>query len=256
MKKNKVLLDWGYMGYLDSIRGNINIVFIHGAGNRKEVWKEVIKGLGMFRCISLDLPGHGESSCRYEDRIEGYAERVEEFLKALGLDSFILVGHSMGGAIVIKLAPRLKGARGIVLVGTGATLWVNPKILKGLKEDFLGTVDLMVKWSFKKGAKGPFVEEFRKMLREAGREILYRDMYACSLYSGSDELSRIKVPTLIVCGDTDVMTPVKLSEELNKAISGSELLTVPSSGHMVHMERPGELSEGIKDFVLRRIEAV
>ncbi len=252
---NKVLLEWGYMFYEEMEGNDTNIVFIHGAGNRGRVWQRVMEGLEGFRCLAVDLPGHGNSSCKYEEGIDGYAERVEEFIRALELGNTILVGHSMGGAITIKLASRMEEVKGAVLVGTGATLWVNPKLLNGLRDNFLNAVETMVRWSFKKGTGEDLLSPAREMMRKTGREVLYRDMYACSIYSGVENLRNIKVPTLVVCGSTDVMTPLDFSEELKNGIENSELLVIPDAGHMVHVEKPEELARGIKSFIERKIKA-
>ena len=249
MEEKKVLMDWGYMAYMEEGRGR-PLVFIHGAGNRAEVWSRVMGALkGDFRVMALDLPGHGRSSCLQEDSIEGYASRVVDFLEALDLEDVVLVGHSMGGAIAIKVIPFCPRVTRGVLVGTGATLTVNPKLLEGLREDFRASVATMARWCFSKGASPDLVEEAREMMLQAGREVLYRDMYACSVYSGKDDLKAIGVPTLVVCGEKDVMTPVTLSQELVENIGDARLQVVPGAGHMVQLEAPGELAEAVRGFL-------
>ncbi len=249
MERKKVAMDWGYMAYLEEGRGR-PLVFVHGAGNRAQVWEGVMEELrGGFRVIALDLPGHGASSCKLEETIEGYASRVEEFLDALELQEVVLVGHSMGGAVAIKTVPRSTRISGVVLVGTGVTLSVNPRILSGLKEDFRGTVAAMARWCFSKDVHPPLVEKAGEMMLQAGRDVLYRDMYACSVYSGKEDLGGIAVPALVICGEKDVMTPVALSRELVKSIKDARLTVVEGRGHMVHMEAPGAVALAIRAFL-------
>nr|ATZ76872.1 esterase/lipase [uncultured bacterium] len=249
MEGKRVLIDWGYMAYLEGGRGR-PLVFVHGAGNSIRVWDRVLMDLKKnYRVLAVDLPGHGESSCKLEETVEGYAARVIEFLDALNLQDVHLVGHSMGGAIVVKAVPQCSRVTGAVLVGTGATLEVNPTLLKGLKENFGGSVDMMARWSFSREVPQDLVDEAREMMLQVGREVLYRDMYACSVYSGEEDLSSFSVPTLVVCGEKDVMTPPRLSQKLAEEIEGARLVLVPGSGHMVHLERPRELVGIIRSFL-------
>ncbi len=249
MEERGVLMNWGYMAYLEGGEGH-PLVFVHGAGNNAWVWGRVLEDLEVdHRVIALDLPGHGRSSCKLEETVEGYAFRVEEFLEALNLEDVLLVGHSMGGAIVIKTVPRCARVTGVVLVGTGAVLEVNPKLLEGLRENFEGSVATMARWCFSKGVASELLGDARGMMLQAGREVLYRDMYACSIYSGGEELRDLSLPTLVVCGEKDVMTPPPLSQDLVERIKGARLVLIPNSGHMVHLERPVELAEAIRCFL-------
>ena len=249
MEHKKVLMDWGYMAYREGGRGR-PLVFVHGAGNNAGVWQGVVETLeGGFRAMALDLPGHGGSSCALVETVEDYASRVTDFLDALDLEDVVLVGHSMGGAIAIKVLAASSRVTAGILVGTGAVLEVNPKLLKGLREDFVNTVATMARWCFSKGAPPGLMEEAREMMLQAGREVLYRDMRACSLYSGREDLGAITVPTLVICGDKDVMTPVALSRELVEGIGNARLTVVPDSGHMVQLEAPGAVARAIEDFL-------
>ena len=249
MEEKRVLMGWGYMAYLEGGDGR-PLVFVHGAGGGAQVWSRVLEGLEVdYRVLALDLPGHGRSSCKLEETVEGYTSRVVEFLEALDLEDVLLVGHSMGGAIVIKAVPRCARVTGAVLVGTGAVLEVNPKLLRGLKENFGGSVAMMARWCFSRDVAAELLEEAREMMLQAGMEVLYRDMYACSLYSGEEDLRSFFLPTLVVCGEKDVMTPPSLSQELVEKIEGAHLAFIPDSGHMVHLERPLELAEAIRCFL-------
>jgi len=249
MKHKRVLMDWGYMAYLEKGQGR-PLVFVHGAGNGAQVWQKVMEGLGGdLRLLALDLPGHGSSSCALVETVEDYASAVEDFLKALDLEEVVLVGHSMGGAIAIKVLKDSSRVGAGVLVGTGATLEVNPKLFQGLKEDFVNTVATMARWCFSKGALAELVEEAREMMLQTGGEVLYRDMHACSLYSGREDLGAIGVPTLVVCGDKDVMTPPALSQELVDGIEKAQLTVVPGAGHMVQLEAPMKVAQALEAFI-------
>ena len=80
------------------------LVFIHGAGGGKTQWNYqkdffVQKKYGI---ITLDLPGHGVSPLSIPVTISSYAEEITELLESLSIENFVLIGHSMGGAIILK----------------------------------------------------------------------------------------------------------------------------------------------------------
>ncbi len=106
------------------LEGKETVLFIHGAGGGQYSWSYQ-KGYfeKEFNPVIIELPGHGESEGGGEEEVVRYAEHVEAFLEALGIQKAFLVGHSMGGAIVQTLALSHPGMiKGIVLVGTGARL--------------------------------------------------------------------------------------------------------------------------------------
>ena len=241
------------MAYLGKEEGREVLFFIHGAGNRAEVWEGVMGRIPNRSLYAVDLPGHGLSSCKRCERIEDYSRCILQFMEAKGIEEAILVGHSMGGAIAIKATLSSDRVKGLVLVGTGATLKVNPKLLEGLREDFPQAVERMTRWSFRKGAPQELLDKGKGLFLQAGQEVLYQDMKACDDYSSEEELGRISVPTLIICGDTDVMTPPELSQRLHEGIKGSELVLIEGSGHMVHVEKGGEVGEAIARFLEEKL---
>ncbi len=249
MEKRQVLMDWGYMRYVETGTGD-PVVFVHGAGNRGIVWSKLFDILKTScRIIAVDLPGHGESSCVQMDSVDAYTTEILTFLEKMKLENVTLVGHSMGGAITIKATPTTDRISRSILIGTGAELKVNPKLLEGLKTDFLQWAQTMARWSFLKGAPEELVNSAAEMMIEAGREVLYNDMYACSTYSGIEALENFNKPTFIVCGEKDVMTPPDLSRQLAEIISGSKLEFISNSGHMVHQEQPEALATAILSFL-------
>ncbi len=248
-------LPWGSVSYLKAGKGIPFLIFIHGAGNNAEVWMDVFPYLkDIATAIAVDLPGHGYSAYRSINGVDDYSRCVIDFIETLGVERPVLVGHSMGGAISIKIAAHYRNLSGLILVGTGAHLKVNPRLLKMLEEDFSGAVDLMAKWSFLKDISGDLIEKSREMLFLAGQEVLLQDMRVCDGYSGETDLERIKIPTLIVCGKEDVMTPVSLSMELYERIRGSKISLIDGSGHMVQLEKSGELGRMMVSFIRESIE--
>ena len=72
---------------------------------------------------------------------------------------------------------------------------------------------------------------------------------ACDAFDRRADVSRIALPTLILCGDADRMTPVKFSQFLQKQIAGSQFIVVPGAGHMVMLEQPATAAEAVAYFL-------
>jgi pimeloyl-ACP methyl ester carboxylesterase len=241
-----------WAGRRDLLKGRGTILFVHGAGGGQYTWS-FQKGFfeKEFNPIIIELPGHGESEGKGEQEIGRYAEHVYAFLKALGLEKVFLVGHSMGGAIVQTLAlshPELM--KGIVLVGTGARLKVLPLILDGIRNNFEETVLKINQFAYSRKAEADFIEKGVSLMLQCRPEVLYGDFLACDRFDLMNEVEKIDLPALILCGDDDQLTPVKYSQFLHSRIKGSRLEVVPNAGHMVMMESPQTFNGKIKGFIL------
>jgi pimeloyl-ACP methyl ester carboxylesterase len=228
------------------------LLFIHGAGGRQLTWIYQ-KGFfeKRFNPIIIELPGHGESGGEGEEEIGRYAEHVHLFAARLGLAKAFWVGHSMGGAIVQTLAlTHPEFIKGIVLVGTGAKLRVLPMVLNGIRNHFEETVQKITGFAYSRKASPEFIEQGIKLLLGCRPEVLYGDFLACDRFDMRKDVERINLPTLVICGDEDELTPVTYSEFLHRRIRGSALEIIPHAGHMVMMEAPEPFNKAVRDFVL------
>lgn len=231
--------------------GSPVLLFIHGAGGNGLVWG-FQKAFFEKRSVPilLDLPGHGASEGEGEKEISRYADHVSTFVKVLRLENIFLIGHSMGGAIVQTLAliedPLLKG---IVLVGTGPRLKVLPEILEGLKTRFEETVRKIARFAYSRKASAELVEAGVETLLRCPPEVLYSDFLACDRFDMTGQVEKIKVPTLVLCGDEDRLTPLSHARELANRIRTSTLEVIPGVGHMVMIEAPELFNERLNAFV-------
>jgi len=240
-----------WIGGRGFVEGREAVLFIHGAGGGKFTWS-FQKGTfeKQFNPIILDLPGHGESGGEGEQEIGKYAEQVYAFLKALDLPKAFLVGHSMGGAIVQTLAlAHPEVIRGIVLVGTGARLKVFPMILEGIMKSFEETVRKMVPFTLSPKSPPELMERGINEMMRCKPGILYGDFLACDRFDMMNEVQRINLPTLVLCGNDDMMTPVKYSQFLHERIKGSKLEVLANAGHLVMMESPDAFNEKVSGFI-------
>jgi len=222
------------------------LVFVHGAGESHKVW--TYQTNRFTDALAIDLPGHPDGEG--ENTIEGYAAFVDEFLTQRDLSSVILAGHSMGGAITLRLALKAPSyLKGIVLVATGAKLRVTSLILEGVKADFVNATKLIMNYAFSPEAPNWLKEESLRELQQIRPEVVLGDFEACNKFDTMNDIQRIKIPGLIVCGSEDMLTPVKYSEYLGKNILGSRLVVIQGAGHMVMIEKPDQVNTAIEEFL-------
>jgi len=228
------------------------LVLVHGAGGNLMHWPGILRRLPGHTVYALDLPGHGKSAGAGRAEIGAYADVVAGFAEALGLPAFVLAGHSMGGAIAIEFAFRYPARlAGLMLVSTGARLRVAPEILTGILDDYAGTTELLAQWAHGEHVDPNLLRLYVRRLREVDPQTLRADFLACDAFDRRVDVNRIALPTLILCGDADRMTPVKFSQFLHEQIAGSQLTVVPGAGHMVMLEQPAAVAEAVAYFLTR-----
>lgn len=231
------------------------LLLIHGAGGSHLHWAPEIRRLNGFKVVALDLPGHGKSEGIGLQSVNDYVEAVQDFMDAMDLPAAVIVGHSMGSAIALQLALDAPDhVLALVMVSGGSSLRVNPSILENAANP--ATFPLAVKaindWAF--GAEcDPRLRELaaQRMQKETRPTVLYADFLACNDFNASEQLEKVKNPTLILCGTDDKMTPLRHSHALHEAIAGSELVEIEGAGHMVALEKPRQVAEALEDFIDR-----
>ncbi|MBN1102319.1 MAG: alpha/beta hydrolase [Deltaproteobacteria bacterium] len=229
-----------------------SLVFVHGAGGDATIWDDQAAFFrGKHRVFCMELPGHGDSSGDGEDSISAYVDWVRGAIE-VGLPSerIVLAGHSMGGAIALHFALNPPPAlQGIVLLGSGARLGVMPAIFKMLKNDpeaFYGTIDMS---AFAPSASAEIRQKVNRSIRACPPGVTLKDFRGCNGFDIRDRLREIALPSLIVCGQEDRLTPVKYSGYLHEHIPGSRLVLIPHAGHMVMAEKAEAVNEALEEFV-------
>ncbi|MFH1087523.1 MAG: alpha/beta hydrolase [Chloroflexota bacterium] len=223
-------------------------VFVHAAGSWGGIWRKQLERFQDAEAVTL--PGHPEG--KLCGSVEEYTEWLHGHIRSKGYRDVVLVGHSLGGAIAILYALKYPAdLRALVLVGTGARLKVLPAVLTELEEAVKGDTDGWLKRMKARYGKlppeeaEPIIEKQLKM----GGQVPLNDMLCCDSFDVMDRLHLIKLPTLIICGDEDVMTPVKYADFLAGRIAGAKKVVIPGGTHFVFLEKPQEFNRALDEFI-------
>ena len=233
------------------------LVFIHGAGGDKSQWEfqRDFFTNKKFGIITISLPGHGDSSPSKEVSIRSYANNLKNFLSEFNIKNFILFGHSMGGAIALQFSVDFPDFQPllIILLGTGAKLNVAPVFFDLIQSDFKKAIKMMAEFSYSDKAELTIKEKNYEIITDNGSNILLGDLEACRQFDIREDLSKIEVPTLIICGEEDQMTPLKYSQYLRDNIKDSQLFIIPESGHFSFQEMPDQVNDIIFQTIINRM---
>jgi pimeloyl-ACP methyl ester carboxylesterase len=218
------------------------LVFLHGAGGRGLVWQH--QALAFPRARTPDLPG----------RAGGAPDRVEIHLAALrhafSGGPWVVAGHSLGGAIALLWALEHRAdVRGLILIGAGARMRVNPAWLDGIALRDPAAIEEFGSWWFGPAAGPRLREKSLALLRATPPDVVLADLRAADGFDVRARLDGLQTPALIMCGADDRLTPPKVSQYLHEHLAGSSLEIVPDAGHMVMLEQPRAVNEAIRRFL-------
>ncbi|MHA2425429.1 MAG: alpha/beta fold hydrolase [Candidatus Thorarchaeota archaeon] len=220
------------------------VIFVHGAGGSSATWYMQLSRLSdRLHIVTIDLNGHGKTPDRNESDItRSYLDDIHEVVTQF--EKPVLGGHSMGGALTQLFAldnPNL--IRGAILVGTGSRLKVLPLIFEWLENDFESYVNAVGQYMFDESAQESMVSTSKAEVRKCPPEIISRDFRECDRFDVMSLVGEISVPSLILVGENDLMTPVKYSQYMHERINGSVLHILPKAGHSVMLEQFEEFNQ-------------
>lgn len=236
--------------YYESTIGNsLPIVLVHGAGGSSQRWFEQLSIFdNRYNSWAMDLPGHGKSEGSLLSSIKDMTEFIDDFIGALCLGKFVLVGHSMGGAIAQEYAlQHPERLSSLILIGTGARLKVSREILDTLAAGQMPFKD--VNHLYGSSTPDHKREEAMREMNQLSPAVYWADFAACNKFDRVLSVEKIKVPSLIIVGDEDVMTPVKYSQFLSSNLLNSQLRIIKGAGHMCMLEKPTEVTDKIENFI-------
>lgn len=225
----------------------MKLVFIHGAGSSSMAFYYQLRHFRNSKAI--DLPGHPYGKpCT---SIDGYVEWVRGFNTARRYKDVVLCGHSMGGAIAMQYALRYPDElKGLILMGTGARLKVNPMYLKQCREPGKDNAEWLKRQkSYYEGVESDIYQVLVRRAEEIGPLVELNDLMSCDQFDIMQDVGNIRLPTDIICGDADDMTPVKYSNYLAQMIEGSSEAIIPEADHYVQLKKYQQVNARIEKFL-------
>lgn len=244
------------------------VLLLHGAGHDHGVWNFQARQLAHhgFSVLAPDLPGHGRSGGTPLPGIEALADWCGQLLDTLEVSEASVVGHSMGSLIALQLAATAPGrVSRLALVGSVIPMPVAPALLDAAAQRRERAHSMINQWSFAPSAQlgrsalpGMRLTVINRRLMERQAEgCLATDLGACNAYTGGETAAAaVRCPTLLVCGERDLMTPPKATRPLQAALSavpgGVQVVQLPGSGHAMMSEAPEALGQALRTFLATR----
>lgn len=236
------------------------IVFCHGFTTTSEFWRNQIDYFSKDRRVVLiNLPGHGlsPSPLGRPYTIDAFVADLEQVFDALAIDKAILVGLSMGGTVAQKFAlrnpTRLKA---LVLVGaTPHGLGADVKaenVIAGIRQ--MGVVkasQLVIERSFGSRASAELIDFAKQEVAQTPEHVAIEAIQSLNIADSRGQLSEIKIPTSVICGIEDQITPPAESKLLASSISGAELNLIEGAAHFPMLECPDDFNRVLESFISR-----
>jgi len=227
----------------DNLKNDGAVVFLHGWGSRAAHMKIIFENLPNF--VALDLPGFGGSDLPPMPwGVADFADFLANFLSKLEVKNPILVGHSIGGSIVIKYLIEGGKAKKIILIAAagirkrGLKIFLYKIIAKSFKLLFL----LPGLHIFKDKIRKKFYSaidsvdyiEAGKMV-ESYKKIIHDDL--------TNDLQKVKASTVLICGEKDTITPLSQAKLMQEKIPGAKLFVIPDAGHFSFIDQSEKFRE-------------
>jgi 3-oxoadipate enol-lactonase len=255
------------MGSISTKRGRIGvseagggdalpIIFLHGVGSDKSVWRPQLDHYGANRrAIALDYPGYGESELVEGATRDDFAASILAAMDALGIDRAHVCGLSLGGVIAIAMHAAAPSRCASMIIADSFAVHPDGQ---GIYDRSVAASQAMTMRELAEARSGLLLgsaatDELRLEVVETMAAIdpwAYRvGAEAVWLADQRDRASAISVPTLIIVGDEDGITPPSLSEELEQLIPGSRLEVIAASGHLANAEQPERFNDLVDHFL-------
>jgi 3-oxoadipate enol-lactonase len=238
------------------------VLFVHGFPHHRKLWAPQLRALaGHSRAIALDLPGFGESDMAEKFAIDAWADGLARFLDAVKIERAVVAGLSMGGYIALAFWREHRNrVHALVLSDTRAGADTEEGKQKRRETIELARREgpVAVARALLPGMVGKSTRErepavvatMRAMLESASVDSIVGASEAMMHRAdASDLLPTIDVPTLIIVGEEDVLTPPKEARAMHSVIRGSRLEIIPAAGHVSNVERPAAFNHVLTEFI-------
>ncbi|MBX9625134.1 MAG: alpha/beta hydrolase [Gemmataceae bacterium] len=247
---------------MDTPPGPITLVLVHGFPLDKDMWRPQVAALSAAaRVVAVDLPGFGGSEPA-PFTVDSAADAVAARLDADGITDRVVVGGlSLGGYVAMAFARRHPDRLAALILADTRAEPDDEAGKKGRGE--------MIALAKDKGTAGVVEKMMPKLLGEATREgrpevaeevkrIAARQPTEAVVHAlealrdrpdAGPGLGNVAVPTLVLVGEHDTLTPLTMAEAIGARVYGSEVVTVPGAGHLSNLENPEAFNAAVLAFL-------
>ncbi len=251
------------ISYNDLGSGQIPIIFIHGFPFDKSTWQAQIDYFKTsHRAIAYDIRGYGKSSLGDEKlSITLLADDLIKFMDMLQIPKAIVCGLSMGGYILLNAVYRYPSRfAALVLADTQCSADIPESRLKrknaiadietnGLQEFAANSIAPLFSKEFLE-TKNEWPKNIENIITASSVKTITQTLTALAIrWETCSTLSEINVPTLILCGAEDAITPPAKSKFMNMEITNSILHIIENSGHLSNLEQPEIFNMHLNNFI-------
>ena len=231
------------------------IVFLHGVGSDKSVWRPQLEYFSATRrALAFDYPGYGDSDPAPEGTSrDDYAAAILYALTKLGIAKAHICGLSLGGVVAIGIHHRApEPCASLILADTFA---VHPEGRAIYERSLTGSQDLPAMANARVDVllghpADPAIRSEVVATMSRIDPAAYRiGAEAVWLADQRDRATAIHVPTLVICGSEDKVTPPALSHDLTALIPDARYVELAGAGHLGNIEKPGDFNRIVEDFI-------
>ncbi|SEG37380.1 alpha/beta fold hydrolase [Algoriphagus boritolerans] len=251
------------LSYDDLGKGDIPIIFLHGFPFDKQMWKSQLEFLSdTYRVIACDVRGFGKSSDEETNlSIDLFGSDLIYFMDTLGFQRAVVCGLSMGGYIALNAQARFpERFEAMILADTRCIYDSNEvkdkrmEVIKKIEAEGPNEFnEAFVKSVFHKDSlaeKKALVQELKDVVFGNSERIITEGLRALSGRSETcSSLANVEIPTLIICGKEDTVTPLDQSKTMHEAIEGSMLHIIEKAGHVSNLEQLEAFNSILKEFL-------
>ena len=239
--------------FADSALIKSPLLLLHGWGTNKETFDPIIENLkGTLPIYALDFPGFGQSDEPATPwNLTDYTDFTEQFIKDMKIEKPIVLGHSFGGRVAIKLSQRIAFEK--LILTNSAGIKPKRKASYHLKVNGIKVLNILNRipgfhFILDEPLKA-YREKYSSQDYKMASPMLRRILSAVVNEDLTDMLSKIDVPTLLVWGDKDTATPISDAKIMAERIPDSGLVVFEGAGHFTYLEQPLRFSTIIKTFI-------
>ncbi len=231
------------------------VLLLHGWGSSFDVYKGIIYALAdRCRLVAVNFPGCGGSDTMSQPwTLEDYCNFVLDFMKAVNLENPIMIGHSHGGRVTLKMAAEKQVNPPKIVLLDSAGLIPKKSIKQKMRAKSFKTIKRVLTLPVIKNYSGDLLDKARKHYGSAdynaAPEVLRKTLVSLVNTDLRDIIHNISCPTLLIWGDNDTATPLSDAKIIESLIPDAGLCVLEGTGHYSFCEKPYQAHKILQSFI-------